>query len=131
MVGQVEVPTVALASSVTGFLLCDIGEVYRVIEQMTGIAPYTHQLPRMGRELAAHVKQHLPDFPDEGDARDFPVNRETVHAYADALVERFGETVAVPRLVSDRRDPAAELVDMVGEQRVIVVSLGDSEDAGK
>jgi len=120
----VEVPSVPLASAVTGFLLCDIGEVYRVIEQVTGIAPYTHQLPRMGRELAAHIKEACPDFPDEAEAQSFPVNAETVHAYAASVVERFGETITVPRQQVAASDPLAELVEMAGPERVIVVDPG-------
>jgi hypothetical protein len=118
---NVEVSTVALASSVTGFLLCDIGEVSRVIERMTGVSPYTHQLPRMGRELAAHVAQHCPSFPDKAEAEAYPVNAETVQAYVADIVERFGATITLPRQTTAPRDPLAELVDMVGKDRVIVV----------
>ena len=125
--GEVEVSTVALASAVSGFLLGDIGDVYRVIEQVTGIAPYTHQLPRMGREMAAHVKQHLPDFPDEADARAYPVNGDTVGAYAAEIVERFGTTTALPKQAVEAQNPIAELVGMVGEERVIIVATPSIE----
>lgn len=125
----VEVSTIALASSVTGFLLGDIGDVYRVIEQVTGIAPFTHQLPRMGRELSAHIKQALPDFPDKAEAEAFPVNGETVGAYVADVLARFGETVAVPKQTVEAQNPIDELVGMVGKERVIVVAQPSSDES--
>lgn len=121
MDNAVEVSTVALASATTGFLLCNIGEVYRVIEQVTGVASYTHQLPRMGEELARHVAAHLSNWPTKEEAEAYPVNGDTHAAYAAGLVERFGETIAVPRQEVAARDPISELVEMVSPERVIVV----------
>jgi hypothetical protein len=116
------VDTLGLASAVTGYLLCGIGQVYTAIEQITGIAPMTHQLPRMGRELAAHVREHLPGFPDKAAAEAYPVNGQTFSAFAAELVERFGPSVSVPKQEVARRDPIEELVNMAGPEKVIVVA---------
>jgi len=122
---QVEVSTVALASAVTGYLLCDIGEVYEVIQQVTGVAPFTHQLPRMSRELAVHVRNSLPDFPGEAEASAYPVNKDTVAAFSAELIEQFGPTVLLPRQDVQARDPIKELTDMVGPERVLVARIGE------
>lgn len=46
-------------SAITGVLLCDIGQVYEVLNFLTGDNLFTHQLPRAGRVVRIPVfKQH-------------------------------------------------------------------------
>ncbi len=47
-------------SSVFGILLCDIGEVYKCLNFLTGENIYTHQIPRAGKECQAPVVEQHP-----------------------------------------------------------------------
>jgi len=65
----------------------------------------------------------MPEFPGSTEAKAFGVNADTYAAYAASLVERWGARVSVPALApSEPRDPVAELVEMVGPERVVVVA---------
>jgi hypothetical protein len=47
-------------SAIRGTLLCEIGKVYEVLNFLTGVSIYTHQIPRAGRECQVAVFEQVP-----------------------------------------------------------------------
>lgn len=60
MATEREFPTAGVMSTVTGRLMGDIGDVYQVLNWMTGESVYTHQIPRICREAVPimRVEEH-------------------------------------------------------------------------
>jgi len=112
----------AVLNITTGKLLTDIGDVYQILNFMTGESLMTHQLPRASRACRpALIGQH-PDLAD--------MDASSVHDPASAAaflrtqVRRLGRTRRIEPLLSGAytaMDPIAEAVSMVGADRVIVV----------
>ncbi|MCO5080916.1 MAG: hypothetical protein M9955_04570 [Rhizobiaceae bacterium] len=120
---QKSFPTAAVLSVVTGSLLCDIGQVYEVLNFMTGESVYTHQLPRISREATPVLLARRPELQAAIDEAD-QVNPENWQAWLATWVERYGETMAVPRMTigqHERIDPLSELAEKVHPSRIIVV----------
>ena len=117
--------TVDVLSTVTGVLLGDIGGVYEVLNWMTGESVFTHQLPRIGREaepviVAMHPK--LQQAIDEAEA----VNRDNWQEWRDRWVERYGATLAVPKMnhhQHERIDPMSEAAQHFRPDQIVKVSL--------
>jgi hypothetical protein len=116
-------PIGAVLSVVTGRLLCDIGGVYDVLNFMSGESLFTHQLPRVGEEaepviLAMHPR--LAAAKDEAEQ----VNRDNWRDWLATWTDRYGETIAVPRMTigeHERIDAMSGLAEMVHPDRIIVV----------
>lgn len=122
-----EFPSAAVLSVVAGPLLCDIGDIYELLGWMTGESPFTHQLPRVASEatpviLALHPE--LQQAVDEAEA----VNRDNWQQWLSTWVERYGETITVPKLTiaeHERIDPLSELAEKVHPDRIAIVKVGD------
>lgn len=111
-------------SVTTGMLCCEIGGVYEILNYMTRDSLFTHQLPRAMRECGPWLLRQHPALA-EVDASG--VTPENWRDWLAAQEARFGEMLDVEPIPQDdhtRRDPVAELAEMVGSERVIVV---DSE----
>ena len=95
--------------------------VYDILNFMTNDNLFTHQLPRAGRECKPWLlRQHpqLANVSSEG------IGRDNWEPWLAEQVEKFGEYLTVERIPRDdhsHRDPLAELEDMVGKDRVVVV----------
>jgi hypothetical protein len=121
---QKNFPTPAVLSAVTGRLVCDIGQVYEVLNWMTGESLFTHQLPRVGREaqpavLAMHPA--LAETLDEAEA----VTPENWRQYLKRWTDRHGPEMAVPKLSEDqheRIDALSELAEKVHPDRIAVIT---------
>lgn len=50
-----EFPTMSVVSAYTGFLLCDIGDIYEVLDYVLGRSHFTHQLPAAVDEARPHM----------------------------------------------------------------------------
>lgn len=95
--------------------------LHRFLDYMTGDQLFTHQLPRAMRVCAETLRERYPhlaevEIPDD-------VGRRHLEWLA-LVVKAHGETVDVDPLpggVWMRRDPIAELEEMVGPQRTLVV----------
>jgi len=111
-------PTLDVLGAATGRLIADIGGIYKVLSFAAGEDVYTHQLPRVGREFAAHLKTYRPDLLpcfDEAER----VTRETYKDIGADWVARFGETIEVRRMGADghkRINPISELADMMARR---------------
>lgn len=113
-----------LLSLGTGKLCCDIGGVYEACNGLTGDNLFTHQLPRAFRVLQPWVKGQFPwlALADIDSPRVNPLTwREWVAEYAREHGDVF-EVAPLPAGVWEHQDPIAELVRMVGPEKVIVCS---------
>jgi hypothetical protein len=98
-----------------------IDGVYDILGYMTGEAPFTHQLPRFSDECRPHLLRQHPQLVDvTGDE----VTTDNWRQWLAAQRVRFGDSLEIDPIPGDdhaARHPIKELVDMVGEDRVIVV----------
>ena len=100
-----------------------IGGVYEICDWMTGQANFTHQLPRVSREIEPQLREDFPDLaaiepPDGIDSM------ETLTAWLDSL--GLGETREVERLRNPADhtpiDPISELKMMRPDATIIAVT---------
>jgi hypothetical protein len=99
--------------------------VHRIIDYMTGVPHFTHQLPRGAEACKPHLLAQHPWLADIVAPDEF---RDTAHveSWLAEMVGIYGErhTVSPIRPGSyNARDPLAELIEMVGPERVITVEL--------
>lgn len=107
-------PTADVLSPITGILVVeDIGRVYAVCNWATGESVYTHQLPRIGRELQAAAQQHdvdslraLLNATEETNGR-LIVHADRLCAALEALVQRTDDNAQ--RQIADLKARAAGL----------------------
>lgn len=114
-------PTVVVASITTCIMLTDeFSQVHECLEYVLGRPIWTHEIPGTRKEAMAAIMTALPDMPTEC-AEDWRVTR-------DAVVERFGETVTVPKGNTERTlDPATTLKMLRPDADVAVVVTGGKE----
>lgn len=114
-------------SITTGNLLCNIDGLYAILNHMTGDNLYTHQLPRACRECAPWLLRQHPQLADVNSDDITPEN------YQQQLAElelKYGKELPVSPIPADdhaQKDPVAELKNMVGEERVIVIEGDEVE----
>ena len=117
----------AVLSVTTDRLFAPLGQLYEILNFMTRDNLFTHQLPRAARECKPYILRQHPEF--EG----LDVSGVTPENWREFLSEqeqRFGKSRLVEEVPEDdhaRKDPVVELVEMVGEDRVIVVREDDPE----
>lgn len=103
--------------------------VYRILNHLTGDNLFTHQLPAACEAMRPALVAQFPEIaaieaPEFAGADDVP-------PWLAEQVKRFGEwhEVAAPSsALWGEHDPIQELVDMVGEDRVISVPATDETD---
>lgn len=118
-----EFPTRDVLSTVTGVLMGDIGGVYEVLNWMTDESLYTHQLPRVSREAQPVILKAHPQLQSAIEESE-QVNTDNVLVWREAWENRFGPTIAVPKLGADEHeqiDPMSELAEMVHPDRIITI----------
>jgi len=99
--------------------------VYRIIDYITGIPHFTHQLPRAADECKTWLlKQHpwLAEVIAPDEFRD----KAHVDEWLAALASKYGEfhpVAPMPFGAYVGREPLSELVEMVGKDRVIAVTI--------
>ena len=116
-------PTEAVISTASGFLLCDIGEVYKVSEYMAGEPVWTHQLPRVGREIAGVIRARHPELAATLDECQ-QITPENYAEMRDRFIARHGPTIEVSPMTTDQhesRAPISELAEIVPPDRIIPV----------
>lgn len=110
----------AVLSVTTGVLFCDIGDVYEILNFLSGDNLFTHQLLRAQGVCKPHIFQQHPGLEDV-DASG--VNCENWEAFLSEQKQRFGDVLPlIPLAKWENRDAVDELVEMVGEDKVTVVS---------
>lgn len=121
-------PTAAVLSTITGVLVCEIGEVYEICAWMSGEPVFTHQLPRVGREAQAVLTALRPDLQlavSEASA----VTPENYESWRDIWIARYGAEIEVPRMNADQHeniDPISELAEKAHPDQIIVIATGDT-----
>jgi len=103
-------------SITTGKLLCDMDDIYDILNYMTGSNLFTHQLPRASRTVRPYLKKWMEstvplfdkidrDEIQAGNANDWLSEKEKV----------FGKTFflsPLPYGVYEKMDPIEELVNI-------------------
>lgn len=121
----------AIVSAATGILMPTpgyshpIAAVYEILNFMTGDSLFTHQLPRVGREVQPYL---LEQHPFLRDVCNEDIAGDKCTAALKALVEAHGEFLPVrPMHPEDHEviDPIAELVHMNPTAQVIVINADD------
>ena len=110
---------------VTGRLLCPMGEVYGILNFLTGDNLFTHQLPRAGRICRSYVLEQLPqlagvdaDGVDENNWLAWLLERE----------QEYGRSLFVAPLPPgawEYRPPGQELIGMIGPDKPIICLIAD------
>lgn len=124
-----------LLSVTTGKLVSPVGDhaidgVYEILNFLTKDDLFTHQLPRASEACKPWILLQKPELAGV-DATD--VNGENWRQWLDKQVAEFGELHELTPLNGDdwtRIDPLQEAAAMVGEDKVIPVVIGDSDERG-
>lgn len=112
-----------------------IGDVYKLLEWMTGEAPFTHSLGRFAEECKLELLRQFPEL--EHAEKTLSVldrllktgkdSEKVVRQWIENVKRFLGKSeypvAKLPKNQHESKDPVAELVDMVGEDRVAVVQL--------
>lgn len=118
-----EFPTPAVIGTATGRLICPIEQVYEVSQFMAGEPVWTHQLPRVGREIEAHLRATRPDLvPTLDEAKG--INRDNWQDFRDRFIARLGSTIALEPMTAaehERIDPVSELAEKVHPDCIITI----------
>jgi hypothetical protein len=116
-------PTADVLSTITGRLMGDIGGVYEVLNWMTGESVFTHQIPRICREAVPVILASRPELA-VACAEAERVNRDNYRHFLALWLDRYGQTIAVPKFTADEHefiDPLSEIAEIVPPERSIVV----------
>lgn len=132
----------AVISIITGRFITKggIGDLYEILDWMTGDKLFTHQLPRASRMCEPILKDLYPElrnieFPDMTLVPETDLAGEWL-AWLDRQAEIHGEMIKIPKLLEYKHvDPISELVEMTGGKKPIIVievpesngELNDSE----
>lgn len=120
-----EFPLADVLGVLTGKLLGKIDGIYEVCQFMTGEPVWTHQLPRVCREITPGVlRQHPRLEPTIAEAGE--VTPENVHALLSGWIARFGPALALEPMAPEeheRIDPVSELAEKVRPDKIMVVKL--------
>lgn len=108
----------------TGRVLCaDVGELYELLNYMTGDNLFTHQLPRAADECAPALLAQHPQLADAQPPAEFD-NAEHAWRWLAEQVDRFGAELPVRPLAAGdhtRIDPLTELRMMRPDLPIVVV----------
>ena len=114
-----------------------IGDLYEILEWMTGESPFTHQLPRFGKECVPHLFRWFPELQRVDSTALGWLSESIKELGPEPGVLKWLERVqseyhlspnyAVPMIPKNdhkSRDPIKEMQDMVGDKgKLIVVEL--------
>ena len=108
-------------SITTGKLLADLGNVYEILNWMTGDELFTHQLPRASKECAPYLLEKFPVLSTVDTSLVTPKIWETWLSDQKAIYGNEFHVPPIPNKAHEVRNPITELCEIVGEERVIVV----------
>ena len=110
-----------ILSVTTGRLLCEIDDLYDILNFMTGDNLMTHQLPRAMKECSPSILAQLPQLSDVTGEEITPENaRDWLFYKTIEFGDKF-ELEPVNQEEYKHIDPIEEIVSMVGPEKVIVV----------
>lgn len=112
----------AVLSVTTDKLLCPLGDLYGILNYLTGDSLYTHQLRRAADACRPHVLQQYPELDDVDTSGVTPENWQE---FLDGQKQRFGDAVPLAPLPEwEHKDPVDEAVELAGEDKVMVMTDG-------
>lgn len=109
-------------SITTGFLLCEVEQLYKILDFLTGQSLYTHQLPRAADFGKTHILSIYPEL--EGiEVPDIRTEQE-VDVYLQSLIEKGlkEEYELSPMTDFVQKNPIEELIEMRGSTDGIIVA---------
>ena len=101
--------------------------IYAILNYMTNDDLFTHQLPRAMQECTPYLLEQYPQLANV-DANE--VNEENLQKWLAEQATRFGEFLPVAPIQTTEYkaiDPIVEAMDLVGNNKVIVVNITESE----
>jgi hypothetical protein len=101
-------------SITTGILLTDIGNVYEILDYMTDDQLFTHQLPRVGREMEPIL---LEQFPQLKGIDTKNIDENNWKEFLDSQIAIYGNSfvvIPVDKSKQNHVDPLQEMTDMLG-----------------
>ncbi len=118
-----EVSLGAILSVIGERLLCDIGEVYQILNFLTGESLYTHQLPRARDAAAPILAQRFPELAAIDTSDVTPANWRAWLREQRRIHGNTRQLTPLPVGTYQAHDPIAELVTMRGgdASNIIVV----------
>lgn len=96
--------------------------VYEILNFLTQDNLYTHQIPRALRFCGPLLLEQLPQLKEVDSSN---LNASNAWDWLDKQVARYGEHLEIESLPEGswtQKDPIAEIVEMVGPERVIVAA---------
>jgi len=119
----------AILSIAGDALMCDIGQVYEILNFMTADNLFTHQLPRACKECRPYILEQFP-FLKGYAAIAKGVTRENYAQILSECKKKWGKEHAVGQIPKDDhtvKNPITELGEMVGPEKVIVINVGEKK----
>lgn len=107
-----------------------ISGVYEILNYMTGVDLFTHQLPRASEECRPALLVQHPQL-GEIEVPEFE-STDIVWSWLDEQESRYGKTLPVKPLAKGEHrsiHPVEELADLVGTEKIIVVDPANPEQA--
>ena len=117
-------PTEVVISAASGMLLCSFDQVHEISEDLARKPIWTHQLPRVGGEIAATIRARHPELVVSLDEAGH-VTQENWQEYRDRFIARHGTAIEVSPMAAaqhEHREPISELAEMVPPDRIIQIS---------
>jgi len=115
-----------ILSIVTPVLLTEMGNVYEILDYMTGDSNFTHQLPRVAAEMRPVILEQHPQLAEvnaEG------IGTENWKEFLRDMVSKYGESLPiVPCGLWQHRtiDPQEEMLEMLnGDESKLVMVTSD------
>lgn len=123
-----EFRTDEVLSAVTGRIVSPrlVEAIYDVLNWAAGESLMTHQLVRVMDELRPVMLARLPALQQACDEAE-QVNAENWQQWSEAWFDRYGPTIAVPRLAEDQHesiDPLSELAERAHPSRIVIIERG-------
>ena len=119
----------------TGRLVCDIGDIYKILDWMTGDELFTHQLGRAMDECKPWLLRRHPELKKIDKVELAELDRlleefephcacaRWVSTCADILCCSQFDVLPIPKDDHQHIDPVEELEGMVGKNKVIVYNI--------
>ncbi len=101
--------------------------LYQLVDYMTGVPHFTHQLPRAAEACKPHLLKQHP-WLAQITVPDGVTGKKAVRVFLDTVAADFGEHHEVAPIPDGEympREPLSELAEMVGHDRVIPVVVDD------
>ncbi len=128
MTNKKKVPLAQVLSITSGKLLCDLSELYGILNFLTNDRLCTHQLRRTADEVTPYIFNDYPALKDYDLSDVTKENWKEKLQDAEAIFGRFLELEPIPVDDHSRKDPMEELSEMVDPGKIIHIDLDDDRE---